>query len=176
MNLLLRVAWDDNKNIGAAYNREMESVGVDDWVCFLDMDAMHTSHIAPLRIKDVIEANPKYGMFSCMTNRVGTKEQVYSQSLWDNDSIDKHWKVGEMLWELYGTSVKVAVKPISGVMILTSKRSWIKSGGFKDGLLGVDNEYHYSMKKAGIKTGIMEGIYVLHYYRNGDINDTKHLL
>jgi hypothetical protein len=43
-------------------------------------------------------------------------------------------------------------------------------------MLGVDNDIHMKMITNNLKVGIMEGIYVQHWYRNGDNRDRSHLV
>ena len=48
--------------------------------------------------------------------------------------------------------------------MVTHKEAWTKSGGFKDGFLGVDNYYHEAIIKAGYKTYVLPGLYMFHLY------------
>ena len=43
-------------------------------------------------------------------------------------------------------------------------------------MLGVDNDIHIKFKNYGFKVGLMQGIYLQHWYRNDNKKDVKHLL
>jgi len=167
--------WSNEKNLGKAYNDAFKKVGANDWICFTDLDAVHTTHFAPLYMEHVIKDNPSYSLFTAVTNRVFNKEQVPFPEYWQVDGMNFHRLTGEQLWKDKGVLVTDAKSLISGVVILTSKKAWKACGGFKDGMLGVDNEYDKSIRAAGLKTGIMQGIYVQHFYRNGDTWNKAHL-
>jgi Na+-translocating ferredoxin:NAD+ oxidoreductase RnfG subunit len=67
--------------------------------------------------------------------------------------------------------------PMSGHLILLQKKTWSKIGKFKeDMLVGFDNEIHYSVKREGLKIGLMTGIYLYHWYRGGDGYDKFHII
>jgi len=83
------------------------------------------------------------------------------------------------LWDRNKTNVVDVTyhSPMSGVMLLINKSSWERVGGFKeDKMLSIDNDIHYRIKNAGMKSGLMTGVYVQHWYRGGNKNDKKHLL
>jgi hypothetical protein len=68
----------------------------------------------------------------------------------------------------YGYKVKEYTntkRGLSGVVIVTSKKAWHTVGGFDSGFLRVDWNYTKKCLKAGLKTYIMEGVYVYHWYR-----------
>jgi GT2 family glycosyltransferase len=66
---------------------------------------------------------------------------------------------------------------MSGVMILLKKSMWEKVGGFKEEkMLTVDNDIHIKVRNAQGKVGLMQGIYLQHWYRGGNIKDIKHLV
>jgi GT2 family glycosyltransferase len=173
------IPWNSDKNIGKSYNETMNMVRDNDWVCFLDGDAVHTTSFFGTRIEQVIDNNPGYSMFTCYTNRVNCSWQIAPNI--DKKSNDQkyHREFGEKLWKQNGVKVIDATKLqlLSGVMILINKNAWQKVGGFKEEkMLSVDNDIHNRIKNAGMKVGLMTGIYVQHWYRNGDVNDKKHLI
>lgn len=172
------IPWDSNKNIGDSYNNSMSNVGSKDWVCFLDGDAVHTTTFFGKYIEDVINDNPEYDLFTCYTNRIGFPPQIAPGVDKKTNDQKYHRDFGTQMWEKYGTNVKDVTKLnfISGVILLIRKDTWEKVGGFKSSkMLGVDNDIHMKVRKYGGKVGLMEGIYVQHWYRGGDKNYTKHL-
>ncbi len=54
---------------------------------------------------------------------------------------------------------------MSGVVILLSRKTWGRLGGFADGFLGVDNAIHQAARDLGYRVYLMEGVYVYHWYR-----------
>jgi GT2 family glycosyltransferase len=156
----------------------MELIDGDDWACFIDGDAVHTSHYFGARIEQTILKNPEYSLFTCYTNRIGCKYQIAPNVHWDNNDQEYHRNIGENLWATNGTSIMDITKnsPMSGVMILISKSIWEKVGGFKEEkMLAIDNDIHLKVKQIGGKVGLMKGIYLQHWYRGGK-GGIKHLL
>jgi GT2 family glycosyltransferase len=172
------IPWNSYKNIGDSYNDTMVNVGSQDWVCFLDGDAVHTTPFFGKHIEDVIRDNPDYDLLTCYTNRIGFPPQIAPGV--DRKSNDQkyHRDFGSNMWDKYGTEVMDITKMrfISGVLLLIRKDIWEKVGGFKNTeMLGVDNDIHMRVFKYGGKVGLMKGIYVQHWYRGGDINEINHL-
>ena len=173
------IPWNSDKNIGKSYNEIMSIIGSNDWVCFLDGDAVHTTHFFGSRIEEVIQNNPSYSMFTCYTNRVGCKYQIAPNVHWGNNDQSYHRTIGENLWNTNKTSVMDITKngELSGVLILIKKSMWEKVGGFKEEkMLTIDNDMHKRVRNAGGKVGLMKGIYVQHWYRGGDMANKKHLV
>lgn len=170
-----------DKDLGAYYNREMEALPDDqDWCIFVDGDACFTTPNHGHQIQDIFNAHPEYGLFTCMTNRVGTKYQCIEGLFHETDfrhifqkgknvQVHDYLKVQDITNE----------DPLSGVMIALRKAEWKKSGGFKEGIgfLGVDNSIHYAIRNAGGKVGLMKGVVLFHYYRMlTGVNDKSHLV
>ena len=163
------IAYDLDRNLGAAYNRFMELLGEDDWACFLDHDAMFTTEDWYKQLDALTEQFP-LGTFYGVTNRVGNYLQVVNEKgSWDNHDIWFHREVGAQKKTDYGTSVTPfpADDPrfLSGVVILVSKRTWVTIGGVKDGFLGVDNDLHKKCNKHELPVYMMHGVYVYHWFR-----------
>lgn len=173
------IPWNSNKVIGKSYNETMELINDNDWVCFLDGDAVHTSPFFGSRIELVINENPNYDLFTCYTNRIGCSYQIPPNVDSNTNDQKYHRDFGENLWNTHTTKIKDITNnsPLSGVVILIKKSAWSKVGGFvESGMLGVDNDIHVKFKNFNLKVGLMMGIYVQHWYRGGNINDKKHLL
>lgn len=175
------IPWNNDKNIGRAYNSKMRTVEHEDWVCFLDGDAMMLDPFFGKKIQEVIDSNPEFGMFTCMTNRVGCSWQVSDSSKWNDDNIVNHRKTAKQHWDYFKTEVEDVSnvkrnKVLSGVMIVISKKTWTRIRGFKEGgMLGIDSDVHWRCMDKGIKVGLMKGIYVYHWYRQGDRSKKSHL-
>lgn len=171
------IPWNTKKNIGVAYNESMELLKDNDWACFLDGDAVHTTSFFGKYIEEVIIKNPSYSLFTCYTNRIGCPYQIAPGVNAKSNDQEYHRKIGGSLWEKNNTKVIDITNDqlLSGVLILLKKESWKKVGGFKeDKMLGVDNDIHKKIKDSKMKVGLMTGIYVQHWYRGGTKN-TDHL-
>jgi hypothetical protein len=173
------IPWSSEKNIGDSYNNTMNLVGTNDWVCFLDGDAVHTTTYFGSRIENTINSNVEYSLFTCYTNRVACQYQIAPNV--DRKTNDQlyHRNFGENIWNQNGTSILdiTNLSELSGVFIAINRKTWELVGGFKDTkMLTVDNDIHRKVRNIGGKVGLMKGIYVQHWYRNDNINDRKHLL
>lgn len=160
---------EKGKNLGFAYNSFMNLIRDDDWACFLDHDAMFTTDDWYQQLQSYTKMeNRKIGLLTAVTNRIGNQEQRFFQ----NDSIESldhdfyfHRKIGRRVFLTNGLNIKEARSPVSGVLLLISKKTWRSVGGFCDGFLGVDNDIDKKVRKVGLKVYIAEGLYVYHWYR-----------
>jgi GT2 family glycosyltransferase len=169
------IAYDEGMNLGAAYNRFMDLVPEQAWACFLDHDAMFTTVDWYSLLADAIVANPKAGLFTAMTNRIGNPVQLSERPTHD---IRIHRPHGRKLKEKFAhTAIDVSHRqPISGVLMCISKQAWEKAGHFHDGFFGVDNQIHLDVVRAGYQVLLLKGLYVYHWYRaDGEKDHLKRL-
>jgi hypothetical protein len=169
-------AYHPEKNMGACFNTIMEGLNNDDWACFTDADAMFTTSNFGDLIQAYIDTYPKTGLFTSMTNRVMNTPQLHGSQISNNFDMKHHFRIGAELAKK-GTQSKELSKsePISGVLLLISKRAW-KEAKFKDGQLGVDNQIHFDLLDKGFEVRLMQSVYMLHWYRGFNINDKSHLI
>lgn len=183
--------YDPGKNIGQYYNAAMDRVGPRDWVCFTDADAVFTTSDYGTQINDILRENPKYGLLYAVANRIGCEWQVARElnagsahgpalADWNDDDMAHHRAIGLDLQAKQRTRV-VDMTPASqggsGFLILVSKSAWERAGGFREfGMLHVDWSFFEAAKAAGVKVGLMAGLYLYHWYRGGNRADTSHLL
>jgi len=154
-----------DKNLGAAYNKYMELLPDDnDWACFTDGDAMFLTPDWGELIDRVVAEHPEAGMFTCYTNRVNNQQQLYRGRFSENCDIIAHRNIAKVCRTLYINRVKQLSRMISGVMMIIRKKTW-REFPFEDGLLGVDNAISKRLLDAGKTVYLIEGIYMLHYYR-----------
>ena len=164
---------DKKLNLGWVYNNFMEIVGEEDWVLFLDHDATFTTKYWYNQLEDIIKKNTDYGLFSSFMNRVGQPFQIPNGIDRNNHDMRYHRNVGKELQNInYDNVIQFPNNtPLSGVVILISKKTWKDIGGFKEGFLGVDNTLHRDCINNNIKVGLMLGFYVYHWYRaDGDMS------
>jgi GT2 family glycosyltransferase len=165
MNIYYFTPYALNKNLGAAYNHYMELLpNDDDWACFIDGDAMFLTPDWGHLIQKAIEAFPETGMFTCYTNRVGNKQQLYRGIFSNNQDMGAHRNIAKVCHEIGKNRTKKLSGPISGVMMIIQKKTW-REFLFKDGLLSVDNDISKRLLQAGKEIRLIESIYLLHYYR-----------
>ncbi len=171
--------YNSDKNIGKYYNQFMKLLPNDnDFVCFVDGDAMFTTHFFGTQIEDITKKYPDCGLFTAMTNRVGTKYQCVP-NMWDNNDMQDHWTIGKNLYNhYYDDTINITKSPpLSGFLILLRKKEWKHAGGFlEDKMLGIDNSIHYRVRDFGGQVKLMTGVYLMHYYRGGDMANKEHLL
>jgi len=169
---------DKKSNLGWSYNNFMEKVDDDDWVLFLDHDATFTVKQWYSQIEDIIEKNNEFGAFTSLMNRVGNPFHIPNNIDRNNHNILYHREVGKIIYDKY--TYDVIDMPhnnfnmfLSGVLILVSKKTWKKIGGFKEGFLGVDNCFHVDCLYNDIRVGLMNGVYLYHFYRADGVPPPK---
>lgn len=167
MHIYNHTVYSLNGNIGEEYNKYMDLIPDEDWACFLDHDAVFTTPDWYVQLHNIIKKNPQYGLYTCMMNRVGTKYQIHKGIDPNNHDMKYHRMIGNSRLKQYKNQVVDIThnSPLSGVVILVSKNVWKRIGGCKDGFLGVDNDIHIRCRNNNILVGLMEGIYVYHWYR-----------
>lgn len=159
-----------DKNLGAAYNSFMNLLGDDDWACFVDHDASFTTPDWYHQLEEIISLpnSDTFGMLTAVTNRIGNVEQIVfrkdSVEAYNHDMLF-HRKIGRKLQQENRLRLIDVVDPISGVIVLISKKVWKQTKGFMNGFLSVDNEMDYQLRRLGYKNYIMAGVYCYHLYR-----------
>lgn len=165
-------------SIGKFYNTCCEVTPDDGWVCLWDADVMtfHTFMDWGQFLDRVIRENKDTALFSCVTNRIGTHKQRVMPHQDPNPSMKFHRLEAERRFKMYGTRVRKDVKTVSGLMMLFSKDTWKRVGGFPEtGMTGIDTAFSKAVYDAGLGVGIIQGLYVMHYYRllEGNHNHLK---
>jgi hypothetical protein len=173
------IPWKTETNkIGEYLNDVFKISDDEDWICFLDGDAIHTTTWFGKRIEETIMENLNFSMFSCLTNRTTPTCQIASESNWEDNDLSNHRKIGEEIWEKNKTKVKEVtnISPVSGYFFLVKKETWKKAGGFDESkMLGVEWDFCDRVVKSNGKIGVMLGIYVYHWYRGGNKFNNNHL-
>jgi len=160
---ILTTTGYSTESYGAWMNTVMES-SPSEWVLFYDHDIFLANPNWFSILQAAITAEPTAGLFTCMTNRIGNPQQRQPGVDNDNDDIMYHIKIAKDVDK--GLLLTEAVRPISGLMMLTSKTAWEMTDGFREkGIIGVDNNYHWKITRAGLKTYIINNLYVYHKYR-----------
>lgn len=175
-------APQQTKDLGKTYNAYMGLLPKDnDYACFIDHDATWTTYNWYNIIEKAVRAHPNIGCFTALTNRVFCKWQLAKVDRGNND-ISYHRDIGWQLYNKEGSACQDMTTNhwMSGVVIIIRKSTWKKIGGFKQGMLGVDNDLHQKLRKHKEKLYLIKGLYVYHWYSNHNMNlvkkrDTSHL-
>lgn len=190
--------YNTQKNIGVYYNYFVKSMYKDDdWVCFVDGDTIFLTEDYGDIIEQITNQNKEFKIFTCLTNRIGNPKQLVhnldmniseenkqkNNMVFDSDDIAEHRKIAKKIQEKYKSKVVdldsilsniYTDSLLSGVMILSQKKTLKKLLFNESGMLGVDNEFHKKAKSQGLKIGLMQGVYIYHWYRGG-VKTTNHL-
>ena len=155
------------KNLGFAYNEQMGRLREEDWACFIDHDACFTTPDWYHQLEEITTGLSAPCVLTAVTNRVGSTWQLAGGVDPTNHSMDYHRRVGKSVQSAARTCLRdVTDHPLmSGVVILLSRKTWLRLGGFVDGFLGVDNAIHQAARDQGCRVYLMEGVYVYHWYR-----------
>jgi GT2 family glycosyltransferase len=138
------------------------------WICLWDADVMtfHTFENMNAFLERAINDHPDVKLFSCMANRIGTHKQRLNKFQDPNPSMLYHRKMAEELLKRFGTQVRTDTRTVSGLMMLFHKTTWEAVGGFiEQGIAGVDTDFSRKVSSEIGKVGILQGLYVMHYYR-----------
>lgn len=162
--------YREDKNLGRAYNEAFELVGDDDWVCFMDIDAVFLTPQQPLQLQKYANDNPNAGILTCYTNRVSNLafEQLYGGKINESDRFRQHIDIARKIEGNYGVSPIIRGE-ISGYLMLISKKAWneCKCPEYREkgGSIGVDTMWSRAMRRSGRPLLRMNSIYIWHTYR-----------
>jgi hypothetical protein len=183
--IITTIPYSTSQNLGEYYNWFMENCvpNDEDFACFVDRDAMFTSTYYHKDLEDLTNKYNECGLFSCVTNRVGSEYQRLFEpdsDRWKNNDMAWHMTYGLLTRERHFSEIIDVSKPngayLSGVVILIRKREWKQVGGFKDtGMLGIDSDIHERFVKKDFKVHILKGVYLYHWYRGGVQKSKEHL-
>lgn len=174
--------FDTDKNIGRAYNEEIERIGGDDdWFVIRDGDTMFTTPDWGKHISDAIMRNgDSYGLIGAMTNRIGSGHQCID-GMFDVYDLREHVRTGiEVADKSYGV-IEDTDKGVAGFFMAFKKKTWRElkfTEDIKEAKI-FDTVFYKKVRAAGLKVGLMKGIYLVHLYRILSDNprmDTKHLI
>lgn len=163
-------------NIGGAYNEAINELPSDCWVVLNDQDVLFLTSDTANHIKEIIESNPEYDLITCMTNRLGVKEQLWYGQFMEGD-ISHQIEVAKTSWQDHGTTV-IPSRLAAGLCMIFRKSLWVKVGGFPEFDITFDRVFSQKVIKSGGKIGIARGLYIFHLYRyqeKNPQNSIKHL-
>lgn len=182
MRVFYSSPYKSNKLLGVAYNELCSIVpNDDDWICLHDGDAMFLNSNYGDIIENAIKTHPQYQLFTCYASRIKNPQQMYQGIISEDPNIIHHWEIAQNNAILNRGKVKQLNNLISGHVMIFPKWLW-KQIPFvtrtkRGTILGIDNVFSNTVLKRGYKIGLIEDLYVLHYYRmKQGVNYRKHLL
>lgn len=165
--------WDDDGNLGRAFNRAMELLpSDDDWAIFKDHDCLPTTGLWHRQFAEAIAFKPQAGAIVAMTNRIARAWQRCGDR--DNNDIEWHRRFGAERAASVRTLLDISdTHGFGGVFFAVKKRAWREIGGFAAGLGCVDHSLHFGLQRTGRKVWLHEGIYVFHWRHYGEPDPTS---
>jgi hypothetical protein len=160
-----------NKKLFEAYDDCMALLKDDDWACFLDGDTLFFESNFGHQVQEYVEKYPDTGLFTCYSSRCGYGYMVPPGTMQDSDSIIYHRKRSKEIYQKYHLQVLELNQHIAGHLMCIKKNTWMQIREdlmrVTDGanLLGVDTQITNKMLKHGFRILLMQGIYLMHYYR-----------
>lgn len=163
--------WDDDGDLGRAYNRSMEMLPENGWAIFLDHDAMPTTPEWHRQFAEAIGFQPDAGAFVAMTNRIASPWQKCGPA---GDDIAEHRRFGRERLAVRTMLDISDTKGFGGVMFAVSKAAWRQVGGFASGLGCVDHSLHFGLQKQlGRRVWLLENLYVYHWRHRDEPDPTS---
>lgn len=151
-----------DKNIGLANNEFIELLPDDAWVCITDADISFLNPDYGTRIESIIkDFGGKYDLIGCLTNRIGSLHQCYGGKFSEDMDMYNHYEIANNK-ELPHEVIEGGV---AGFVMIFSKKTWKKVGGFEENTPKADTLFNKAIKKSGGKCGVYQGLYVFHAYR-----------
>lgn len=159
--------WASDLNIGGEYSKVISELPDDCYICLRDQDTMFLNPKAGNHVENIIKANPKYDVITCMTNRIGIKEHCHP-TMFDEPDINEHIIAANMLNMRYGAEcIDTHIAP--GMLMIFHKSVWQKHK-FEENSIFFDKIFSKKVIASGGKIGLAKGLYLLHLYRFGQDN------
>lgn len=163
MTLIPMMPFASDRNLGRAYNDAMALVPDDAWVVLLDHDMMLTTREWYRQLEEAIAFKPDAGAFTAVTNRCAAPWQQAGHR--NNHDVAHHRRFGAERLKMRTLLDITDTKGFAGVLMCLSKAAWREVGGFVDGLLCVDHQMFFALRRSGRRIYLMESLYVYHWRR-----------
>jgi len=162
------------KKMFEAWYRYMELV-IDpgDWACMMDGDTAFLLPDFGHQVQKYIDLFPDTGLFTCYASRTANKDQLLNGVNSENTDLVFHRCQAEYCRENLFPRSKDIFKAYGHLMVI-QKKTWIKIRPLvkkytqNSGLMDTDTAVSRAVRKINLKIKVMEGIYILHYYRLKD--------
>lgn len=154
-----------DKNIGREYNYQCEKIPENDWLCIMDHDTMFLHHETKKQIEEIVlTQGSSWDLLGAITNRIGSPHQCANGILSDDPNIKVHYEIATNIHILNYGVVELTLKGIAGFLMLMPKSTWDKLK-FVENNIAFDTDFSRRLLQKGGRIGIMQGVYVFHYYR-----------
>ena len=162
----------EGRDLAWAYNDCFKRLGSTDTAILQDHDILHTTRYWYRLVERAVEANPDYGLISCMANRTACHWQKAGDPR--EGSIRFHMEHGQARAEKYSDQVEDVTGFVkdgtglpAGYFFVIPWRAWQDAKGWDiaPSIRGVDWEVARRIAGAGYKIGVMPGVYVYHHCR-----------
>jgi hypothetical protein len=167
-------AWDKYMNL--IQDKE-------DWACMMDGDVAFFRNDFGHHIREYIDKYPGFSLFSCYASRSGTDWMLPKDHQFSSQDIIVHKKLAEKYFVEQHLGITDLNNRVTGHLMVIQKKTWlnirdeVKRISSDRTLLGVDTIISRQVLATGGKVGLMQGIYVFHYYRHLEGRSNKsHLL
>lgn len=160
--------YDTTKSIGKAYNDFIKCIYPenDPWICIQDGDILYLTSRWGMQIEEVTKTTAQgYDLIGCMTNRVGMIHQLHQGRFEENHDIMYHRQIAFEREKTQWAKVIPSNNIIAGYFMLFKYSTWLRVGGFKEGVLDADRQFSNDILRYGGYLGLMPGLYVYHMYR-----------
>jgi len=165
--IYIRSPYSFEKNLGAAYNKEMELLpNDDDWAILMDTDTLFLDVEQPRLFQKAIEANPNAGIYTCYASRTGMRKQQFENNKYTlSADLKLHRQIA--IDQLKKPFSVIPIKgEIAGYCFAIKKSTWKSVGRFSEkGILSVDTDFSKRLIQNNLQIFLIENIYILHYYR-----------
>jgi hypothetical protein len=151
-----------------------------DWLCMLDGDAAFLLPDFGHQLQQYIDKYPDTGIFTCYASRTSNPDQALNGINSDDPDIIKHRIIAEECYKNNHLRVKDIHKAY-GHLILIRKSTWelirprVMQLTADSHLYNTDTAVSKAIRNNRLKIRVMEGVYILHYFRLKD-KKNDHLL
>ena len=159
------------KKMFDAWDGYMDLLLPGDYACMMDGDIMFLKSDFGHHIQKYTEKFPDTGLFTCYSSRSRTKWVMPERNLFGSLSIIEHKRLADRLYKEHHLDVKEINDRVTGHLMMMKKSTWMQirekvQERCKDlNILSVDSVISTEVLAAGMKIRLMQGVYVLHYYR-----------
>jgi len=151
-------------NYGRACNDVVARLPQGSWACVMDHDMMFTTPHWYRQLQEAAAAAP-LDLVGVVPNRCAAPWQRAREVDDNNHDVAYARAAGRKRLERRTLLDVTDTMGIAGVAMLFSKETWAAAGGFADGLLCVDHQFHYAVRALGRRVYLHEGVYVYHWRR-----------
>jgi GT2 family glycosyltransferase len=181
MNLIFSNPYSQKKLIGEAYNNFCRKVeNEEDWIILQDGDIMYLTPNWGRLIYSSIRLGSDFALIGCYTNRLRLAHQLHEGKFSDDHDIMYHARIAETYAIREPGVTDTGGQIVAGLFMAFQKKTWRKVGGFNESSIAFDADFSLKVLASGGKIGLMNNLYVYHWYRGWNTQDpctdTRHLV